>query len=410
MVFSTVNSGGTTTYAWTNSAPSIGLPASGTGNIPSFTAINPGTVPVVATIVVTPTFTNGSAACAGPSKSFTITVNPLPIPIITGQTSNICPGSGYTSYFTQYGNSNYIWTTSPGGTIAIGQGTAQADVYWTGSGPQWITVNYTNPSGCTAAAPAQLNVTVMYLPGPAGAITGTATVCAGTQNVAYSVAPVGNATAYIWNLPAGASIASGGGTNSIIVNFGSASGNITVAGSNACGQGTSSPALVVTVNPIPATPVITANGYVLTSSAPGGNQWYHNGTAVSGATGQTYTVPVSQPGWYWTEVTLLSCTSDTSNHLYVRGVGIAENNERSFTIYPVPNNGRFTAAISWPTAAFFSIAIYNELGAMIYQKADIRVSGTATELIELISTPPGVYTVVFTSSDCRVIRKIIISN
>ena len=47
---------------------------------------------------------------------------------------------------------------------------------------------------------------------------------------------------------------------------------------------------------------------------------------------------------------------------------------------------------------------------MIYQKADIRVSGTATELIELISTPPGVYTVVFTSSDCRVIRKIIISN
>ncbi|MFZ4572595.1 MAG: T9SS type A sorting domain-containing protein, partial [Bacteroidales bacterium] len=84
--------------------------------------------------------------------------------------------------------------------------------------------------------------------------------------------------------------------------------------------------------------------------------------------------------------------------------------ERSFTIYPVPNNGRFTAAISWPTAAFFSIAIYNGLGAMIYQKNDIRVIGTATELIELISTPPGVYTVVFTSSDCRVIRKFIISD
>ncbi|MEI6889961.1 MAG: hypothetical protein WCL03_11865 [Bacteroidota bacterium] len=47
---------------------------------------------------------------------------------------------------------------------------------------------------------------------------------------------------------------------------------------------------------------------------------------------------------------------------------------------------------------------------MIYQKNDIRVIGTATELIELISTPPGVYTVVFTSSDCRVIRKIIVSD
>ena len=44
-----------TTYTWTNSDPSIGLAASGTGNIQSFTATNNGTTPVVATITVTPT-------------------------------------------------------------------------------------------------------------------------------------------------------------------------------------------------------------------------------------------------------------------------------------------------------------------------------------------------------------------
>ena len=42
------------TYKWTNSAPGIGLPDSGTGNIASFTAINNGSNPVTATITATP--------------------------------------------------------------------------------------------------------------------------------------------------------------------------------------------------------------------------------------------------------------------------------------------------------------------------------------------------------------------
>jgi YVTN family beta-propeller protein len=42
------------TYNWVNSNPSIGLPASGTGNIPSFTAVNTGSSSVTATITATP--------------------------------------------------------------------------------------------------------------------------------------------------------------------------------------------------------------------------------------------------------------------------------------------------------------------------------------------------------------------
>lgn len=41
-------------YQWTNSNPSIGLPASGTGNIASFKAVNNGTAPVTATITALP--------------------------------------------------------------------------------------------------------------------------------------------------------------------------------------------------------------------------------------------------------------------------------------------------------------------------------------------------------------------
>jgi gliding motility-associated-like protein len=74
--FTSLLSGGAVTYSWTNSTPSIGLAPFGTGNIDSFRVVNTGNAPVVATIIVTPTFTNGGVSCVGPSKSFTITVNP----------------------------------------------------------------------------------------------------------------------------------------------------------------------------------------------------------------------------------------------------------------------------------------------------------------------------------------------
>src|SRR5664279_3892558 len=43
-----------TVYTWTNNTPSVGLAASGSGDIPSFTATNTTNEPVTATITVTP--------------------------------------------------------------------------------------------------------------------------------------------------------------------------------------------------------------------------------------------------------------------------------------------------------------------------------------------------------------------
>ena len=76
VTFATDNTGGTVSYAWTNDTPSIGLAASGSGDIAAFAATNPTDAPVTATITVTPTFTNGGKSCVGPSEQFTITVNP----------------------------------------------------------------------------------------------------------------------------------------------------------------------------------------------------------------------------------------------------------------------------------------------------------------------------------------------
>jgi len=60
-------------FNWTNSNTTIGLSASGTGNIPSFTATNKGNSNSTATITVTPVF-NG---CAGTERNYIVTVIPL---------------------------------------------------------------------------------------------------------------------------------------------------------------------------------------------------------------------------------------------------------------------------------------------------------------------------------------------
>ncbi|NTW31334.1 MAG: hypothetical protein HGB12_01645, partial [Bacteroidetes bacterium] len=91
--------------------------------------------------------------------------------------------------------------------------------------------------GCTSA------------PAAAGTISGTATVCPGQIAVLYSVPAIAKASSYIWSYSGeGALIV--GSTNTVIIYFsGSAtSGNLTVQGTNACGNGTVSADYPIAVN------------------------------------------------------------------------------------------------------------------------------------------------------------------
>jgi hypothetical protein len=218
--------------------------------------------------------------------SITVTVNAAPVPTI-GSTNNPCVGSTNNIYYTESGMTNYVWTTSAGGVIAGGQGTATLNVTWTQIGIQTVSVNYTNAGGCAAPQPTIYTVFVNSPPAAAGPITGTASVCAGTNGVTYTTTPVVGATSYYWSVPTGATIASGAGTTSITVNFGTAavSGTVTVAATNQCGNGPLS-TFAVTVNPLPA-----AAG---TITGPA--------SVCAGSTGKVYTVPAiaSATSYVWT--------------------------------------------------------------------------------------------------------------
>jgi len=73
-----VNFSGTNanTFNWVNDTPGIGLPASGSGNIPAFIAVNKGTKSVVATITVTSSFA-GFAYIANTSSNTISVINTL---------------------------------------------------------------------------------------------------------------------------------------------------------------------------------------------------------------------------------------------------------------------------------------------------------------------------------------------
>lgn len=91
-------------------------------------------------------------------------------------------------------------------------------------------------------------------PSNAGPIAGPTTICAGATTT-YAVAPITNATSYMWNIPAGATITSGYGTSQITLQLGTASGDIMVFGQNGTSFGNGS-SIHVTVN---ATPTVSVS-------------------------------------------------------------------------------------------------------------------------------------------------------
>jgi len=345
------------------------------------------------------------------SANFSIDVSSLPSPagLITG-TSTVCQGQSAVSYSvpTITNATGYTWAYSGTGATITGT-TENISISFSSTATSGnLTVFGSNSCG-NGSVSANYSITLNPLPSSAGTITGPSTVCQEQTGVVYSVPSITNATGYTWTLPAGVIIVSGSSTNTIIVDFtdSAVSGIISVLGTNSCGNGAPSPDLNVTVNPIPLSPVITANGTTLSSSAPSGNQWYLNGTAISGATDQTY--EVTESGDYYVVVTLNGCSSQPSNTINVVMTGINHLGGTTFNVYPVPNDGRFTVTFSGMTVESLTLEVYNYLGVRIY---DIRVQpiqGNTEQSIDLRPMPNGVYTVVLRTADNRIIRRILVN-
>jgi hypothetical protein len=264
---------------------------------PSATTLNATyTPPSTYTGTVTLTLTTSGGSCGTATASKNLTVSPVIANNTVSTAQSICTsttpaaltGSTPTGATGTY---VYLWessTTSGVTGFATASGTSNTINYTPGSLTATTWYRRTVTSGGCSNTSLAIQVTVNPLPVAAGVINGPAVVCQGQANIIYSVPVIANATNYIWTLPSGATIASGSGTNIIYVNYSmtASSGDITVQGTNSCGNGVISANYEITVNITASittnySPTICSGELVTVSPADGGGNIVPAGTTYS---------------------------------------------------------------------------------------------------------------------------------
>jgi len=297
--------------------------------------------------------TNGCTATSAPVN---VTVNALPTaPVITGSRSlNLCFGD--TVSLTANGPG--VWSTGDT-TLSISTFTAGTFVY-----------TVTDSNGCRNNANAV--VVVNALPAtPVITAAGSTTICAG-DTVRLTSSASGT-----W---------SNGFVGTVLPVTASGSFFVVVTDSNGCRSGSLN--TNVTVNPVPAKPVITANRDTLTSSAVSGNQWFNVSTgAVAGATNQNLVIPVT--GRYFAVVTQNGCSSVPSDTLFVIKLGAGTLAQTEVRVYPNPTSGQ--VYVNLPAGATQEVMVrVMDASGRVVRTAQMSNNQNAVEF-DLMGMSSGLY-------------------
>ena len=271
----------------------IGLSdVTGVSSIPSFTATNSGTTPITATITVTPQANNCTGSSAS-SKTFRITVNPTLVPAVTITSSSlkICttsPNGSTPVTFSILSSSNlgssptYQWKLN---NANVGQQTGSTySANGLADGSQ-ISLFVTPSVACSVSTFVTSNIITLTGVTPPGKPSTPTSISSKSicpvANVDLKVTADPNVTDYIWNLPTGWSVASGGTTNSVTATVGAMAGNgnnipVNVQAKNACGVSTASGDIQFNVNKFTAVDAgqdqsVCAGGTITLGATLGGN-------------------------------------------------------------------------------------------------------------------------------------------
>ncbi|WP_210466877.1 two-component regulator propeller domain-containing protein [Rufibacter roseolus] len=121
-------------------------------------------------------------------------------------------------------------------------------------------------------------------------------------------------------------------------------GTVTVKAKQEGNEGfNSAPEVTVSFCVVPAKPVITQSGTMLTSSSATGNQWYLNGSIIPGATSNTLTL--QQSGIYAVRIIGSCGTSEMSTAVTYNITGLEEELSKHFRIYPNPTQNNLSVEI-----------------------------------------------------------------
>ena len=287
------------------------------------------------------------------------------------------------------------YTTSGTGTFSPNATTLNATYTPSTADVTAGSVTITLTSAAAAPCPGATATVVLTISRPAVATfsyPATGGNCAGSTGTVSPTLGTG-ATAGTFTSTTGLAI---NATTGVVSLANSAAGTYTVTNTATNGSCTAATATAtITVNPTPTRPTLTPtyNGTVttLTSSSATGNQFYFNGVAIAGATGQTYVINGSTAtyGAYTVVVTnSFGCASQasvvttvTTTRSSIGGV--------SLLVYPNPTpDGRLTLELTGTQAKASQLEILNSLGQAVQRRS--LAPGTAT--LNLASLAAGVYT------------------
>jgi len=146
--------------------------------------------------------------------------------------------------------------------------------------------------------------------------------------------------------------------------------------------------LLVEVNPIPPTPIITRIEYSLTSNAETGNQWYNQDGLIPGAIEKTFSP--TENGTYFSIVTIINCSSEPSNSILINDLSIGGNAliDGLFTLFPNPMEQQLT--IKNETLRMNRIILVDVLGKEVINIQKNRIAETT---INVSNLPAGLYQV-----------------
>lgn len=230
-------------------------------------------------------------------------------------------------------------------------------------------------------------------------IVGPTSLCQNATGNVYSVDFTAGST-YAWNVPAGATITSGQGTNSVIVNFGSSGGQITVIETEPCGVAPEQ-SLTIVLDPLqnlsitnptivcaPSTVDLTVTSVTSGSSGGGALTYWTNASGTSSLSNPT---AVSSSGTYYIQAGTGACsdiqpvvvTIETPQTSTISGpTPLCQN--ATGNVYSVVNTPGSTYTWSVPTGA--TIASGQGTNSIT---VDFGMTGGQVSVIETLSCGDG---------------------
>ncbi|MFZ4401965.1 MAG: T9SS type A sorting domain-containing protein [Bacteroidales bacterium] len=392
----------TNTVSYCHSSSSTALTASGnnllwyttsTGGIGNITSPIPSTSVVGTTNYYVSQTING---CESPRSEIAVIINSIPsVPMATNPI-NYCQNNTSTA-LSATGN-NLLWYASTTG----GTGNINAPI------PSTSIVGSTNfyvsqtVNGCESQR-TQITVSVNAIPG-SPSVTNNINYC--QSNTSTALTAIG--TNLLWYNSAIGGI----GNNSAPIPSTTLIGitNYYVSQTvNSCESPRAE--IIVSINPIPQTPIITQVGNSLYSTSTVGNQWYFLNTGlIQNATGQTYNP--QQIGDYFAIVTMGGCSSDSSNILHFDNSGIAINNLEviDLKVFPNPFTYKTTFLYTLNESKHIRLSIIDITGREIKVLCDNKQEkGKHSITFEESNLPSGIYYYRIDAGDSRFTGKLVLT-